>query len=327
MKNLEKLLAINNEIEEIIEKAKNLENDFNNMLSKVHPSYNESALNLIHYLAFRSFDIADLQEKLRYMALPDVSNIEGHVMKSLLAIKTIINHLSGNYLIEKQKNIISIKKSEKLLRKNTKQLFGYKSKKRVTRIMVTLPSTAAEDYSMISRLIKLGMNSARINCAHDSPEVWAKMIENIKRANKALKKNCKVMMDLGGPKLRTGSMGPGPKVVHLQPERDLIGKVTSPSEVWLAHAGTEPEDEDDMIIPVSSDWLKSLKKNSTIIFTDSRNKHCKLKNDKKRSPGWMAKCYDSAYVTTGTVLTIKSENEAEEKTTEVGEMLPLEEKI
>jgi pyruvate kinase len=122
-------------------------------------------------------------------------------------------------------------------------------------------------------------------------------------------------------------MRPGPKVVHLQPERDLIGKVTSPSEVWLAPQGTEPEDEEDMIIPVSNDWLKSLKKDSIITFTDSRNKNCKLKIDKKRDSGWMAKCYDSAYVTTGTVLTIKNENEGEELTTEVGEMLPLEEKI
>jgi len=105
------------------------------------------------------------------MALPDIANIEGHVMKSLLAVKTTINHLSGNFVNEKQKGIISIKKSEKLLRKNTKQLFGFKSKKRLTRIMVTLPSTAAEDYKMVNRLVALCMNSARINCAHDDSEV------------------------------------------------------------------------------------------------------------------------------------------------------------
>ena len=78
--------------------------------------------------------------------LPDLAHIEGHVMKSLLVIKTIINHLSGNPIIEKQKGIISIKKSEKLLHKNTQQIFGFKSKKRRTRIMVTLPSSAADDY-------------------------------------------------------------------------------------------------------------------------------------------------------------------------------------
>ncbi|NNG27295.1 MAG: hypothetical protein HKM87_07190, partial [Ignavibacteriaceae bacterium] len=182
-------------------------------------------------------------------------------------------------------------------------------------------------YKYIKKLVSSGMNSARVNCAHDNTEVWKRMIDKIHKAKIQTGRNVKVCMDLGGPKLRTGSMRPGPKVVHLQPDRDLIGKVTSPSEVWLAPEGTEPEDDDDMIVPVSNNWLKSLEKDSIITFTDSRDKKCKLKVDKQRKPGWMAKCYDSAYVTTETVLTIKDENEAEELTTEVGEMLPLEEKI
>ena len=193
--------------------------------------------------------------------------------------------------------------------------------------MVTLPTDAANDFKYIKKLVTSGMNSARINCAHDDTEVWKRMIDKIHKAKTQTGRNVRICMDLGGPKLRTGTMRPGPKVVHLQPERDLIGKVTSPSEVWLARAGTEPEDDDDMIIPVSDDWLKRLKKESTITLTDSRNKNCKLKVYKKHGTGWMAKCYDSAYIITGTVLTIKNENEAEEKTTEVGEMLPLEEKI
>jgi pyruvate kinase len=193
--------------------------------------------------------------------------------------------------------------------------------------MVTLPTDAADDYKFIKKLVTSGMNSARVNCAHDDTEVWKRMIDKIHKAKTQTGRNVKVCMDLGGPKLRTGSMRPGPKVVHLQPERDLIGKVTSPSEVWLAPQGTEPEDENDMIIPVSNDWIKSLKKDSIITFTDSRNKKCKLKIDKKRGTGWMAKCYDSAYVTTGTVLTIKTEDGVKENATEVGEMLPLEEKI
>ena len=100
---LQKLQSINSQIEEIIAKAKELELNNNDLISKVHPVYRESALNLTHYLAFRSFDIDTLQDKLRYMGLPDLANIEGHVMKSLLAIKTIINHLLGNQVIEKQK--------------------------------------------------------------------------------------------------------------------------------------------------------------------------------------------------------------------------------
>jgi len=65
--------------------------------------------------------------------------------------------------------------SKKILNKNTKLLFGYKSKKRRTRIMVTIPSMAAGDPKYVRRLLKAGMNSARINCAHDDAEVWKRI--------------------------------------------------------------------------------------------------------------------------------------------------------
>lgn len=57
MRNLGKILIINNQIEEIINKAKALENNYADLISNVHSSYCESALSLTHYLAFRSFDI------------------------------------------------------------------------------------------------------------------------------------------------------------------------------------------------------------------------------------------------------------------------------
>lgn len=328
MKNQKKLIAINNQIEDIIGKAKELELNNNDLISKVHPIYLESALNLTHYLAFRSFDIDELQDKLRYMGLPDLANIEGHVMKSLLAIKTIINHLIGNKVIEKQKGIISIKKSEKLLRKNTERLFGYKSKKRRTRIMVTLPSTAAEDYSMVNRLIGLGMNSARINCAHDEPEVWAKMIANIQRAKNASQKNCKVMMDLGGPKLRTGAMKEGPKLIHIKPQRDQTGKVTKAAKIWIAPPDVPPPDKTaDAIIPIDELLLDKIKRGNTIYFTDTRDKHCKITIEKKQGKGKWGVCYDSAYISTGTELTIKKENASGKEKVFVGELLPMEQFI
>ncbi|MCK5704070.1 MAG: hypothetical protein KAI29_23110, partial [Cyclobacteriaceae bacterium] len=258
----------------------------------------------------------------------DLASIEGHVMNSLLSIKTIINHLSGNPVIEKQKGVISINRSEKLLKKNTKQLFGYKSKKRRTRIMVTLPSTAAEDYNMVNRLIRLGMNSARINCAHDEPEVWAKMIENIVRANNTLQKNCKVMMDLGGPKLRTGQMKQGPKVIHINPKRDEIGKITRPAKIWIAPPDIPPPDQSaDAIIPVSELLIEKIKRGNTIRFIDTRNKKCRILIEKKQGKGKWGVCSDSAYITTGTELELIKVKESGKEKSFVGELLPLEQFI
>jgi len=101
----EKLLNINEQIAEIIQKAKSLEVEYKSMISVVYPDYRQSALNLLHYLALRSFDIDELQSRLKNMGLPDLSNIEGHVMRSLLMIRTIINALDGQALVEKRKGI------------------------------------------------------------------------------------------------------------------------------------------------------------------------------------------------------------------------------
>ncbi len=314
------------QLEQIENEAKALEKKYEKRLKKIHPANQKSALNLIHNLALRNQDIRELQDTLGQLGISRLGRAESHVMASIAAVKNLLNKILKKEQVEVEKPAVSFKKGRKILRANTSSLLGKKLKGSRVRIMVTFPTDAADDDKFIKKLVTSGLNSARINCAHDDTEVWKRMIDKINKAKKQTGRSVKICMDLGGPKLRTGSMRPGPKVVHLQPERDLIGKVTSPSEVWLAPAGTEPQD-DDMIIPVSTDWLKSLKKNSIITFTDSRNKNRKLKIDKKRSAGWMAKCYDSAYVTTGTILTMKSENEVEEKTTEVGEMLPLEEKI
>ena len=328
MTNREKLLEINKQIDEIINSAKSLEKKYDDLIQIAHPSYRESALNLVHYLAFRSFDIDKLQDRLRYMGFPDMANIEGHVMKSLLAIKRIINSFLGLPLVEKQKGIISIKKSEKLLNKNTKKLFGYKSKKRQTRIMVTLPATAADDYSLVNHLIDLGMNSARINCAHDEPEIWLKMIAQISRAKETLKKNCRIMMDLSGPKLRTGPMKPGPPVIHIRPQRDQVGRVTIPAKVWIAPPDIPPPDNSaDAIIPVSILLINRIKRGSLIRFIDSRGKKCKIEIEKKQGLGKWGLCSESAFVTTGTELIVSNVKETGIEKNYVGELLPVEQYI
>jgi pyruvate kinase len=328
MKNQNKLKAVNDKIDEIINKAKAMELANHDRIGLVHPVYRESAINLVHYLAFRSFEIDTLQTQLKYMGLPSLTNIEGHVMYSLFAIKSVINSLLGLQKIEKQKGTISIKKSEKQLKKNTKLLFGNKSKKRRTRIMVTLPSSAADDYSMVNALIGLGMNSARINCAHDDAAVWSRMIDNIKRANTSQQKNCKIMMDLGGPKLRTGAIKPGPKVIHIKPQRDQLGVATVAAKIWIAPPDVNPPDNTaDAVIPVDEQFMRKIKKGDVLLFTDSRAKKCQIQIEKKQGNGKWGSCNDSAYLSTGTELILSKAVEKENAKEFVGELLPIEQHI
>ncbi len=323
-----KLSRLQDQINAIIETAREMEVRYQKELARVHQAYRKSALNLVHYMALRSHYIEGLQQELRFMGLPGLSSCEGHVMRSLLAIKTILNYLSGNPRNENHKGTLSIKKSGKVMNANTRALFGNKGKKRRTRIMVTIPNSAADDKVFVNRLIKLGMNSARINCAHDTTETWEKMINNIREASVQKHKQCKVMMDLGGPKLRTGAMIPGPQVIRIRPEKDEMGRITNPALVWLAPADIPPPGNTAVVhIPMDAEWLSLTKRGDEIRFTDSRDKNCKLQIIRKQKDGKWATAMNSAYISPGTRFELFKQDEKGEHHFEMGELAPIEQNI
>ncbi len=324
-KKFDRLLS---QVNAIIGTAEDLEEKYQKEIEHVHPTYRKSALNLVHYMALRSHSLTDLQEELRCMGLPGLDNVESHVMRSLLAIKTILNHLAGDPRYEHRKGTIAIRKSRKILTANTRALFGYKSKKRRTRIMVTLPNTAARDQQFVNELVALGMNSARINCAHDNPETWGKMIRNLQEASTVAHRQLKIMMDLAGPKLRTGAMVPGPQVIHMKPEKDALGKILNPAKIWLAPPDLPPPSDDASVtIPMDEEWLSVLKRGNHIGFNDSRGKKCKLMIGERVGKGRWATCNSSAYLVPGTDLMLYKQKDEGEKMFALGEMPPLEQSI
>ncbi|MBL4723973.1 MAG: hypothetical protein JKY73_00915 [Lutibacter sp.] len=323
--NTEQLKEISAEIDLILDKISEFENTYQSQIQNVHPNYTSSAKNLIHYLALRSFDIDVFQEKINNLGLPNSSNTEGSILFNLLMFKTIINHLLKDHSNILNKDILTNNDAKQLLTKHTTALFGDFTKKRRTNIMITQPNFAAEDKSFIDNLLKLGMNSARINCAQNDEFLWKKIINNIKSS----KTDCNIVMDLGGPKLRTGKMEPGHKVIHIKSKRNSLGQVTVPAKVWLAPYGILPPKNEitDAIIPVNKKWLKKTRKGSYIKFTDSRGKKCQITIESKSGLGRWASCSDSAFVTTGTKLTVFLEKKSTSEIHTVHEILPLEEVI
>jgi pyruvate kinase len=321
----EKLEEIQVQIDLILDKIFEYENTFKKQIASVHQNYTESAKNLIHYLALRSFDNDVFQDKLNKIGLSNTSSSESSVLHNLLVYKTIINHLLKLEEVEKSPTYLTKSESKHLLKKHTNALFGEINRNRRTRIMVTQPTIAAEEKSFAKNLTLLGMDCARINCVHDDENTWKKIIQNTKEANPY----CKIMMDLGGPKLRTGKMKPGHKVIHIKPKRNALGQVTVPAKIWLAPFGMLPPKniEVDAIIPVNKKWLKKTRKGSYISFKDSRNKKCKITIERKEGLGRLATCNDSAFVTTGTQLTVFLEKKSTSEIHTVHEILPLEEVI
>jgi pyruvate kinase len=168
----------------------------------------DSALNLAEYLALRRHDLRPLQAALMPWGLSSLGRIEGRVMPNLDAVIATLEVICGSKSDRhfQRPPIEFFFEGDRLLQQHTEELFGESSPHRRVRIMVTLDTEAATNYELVRSFIQRGANCMRINCAHDTPEIWQGAIDNIRRAERETGTSCKIMMDLGGPKIRTGSV-------------------------------------------------------------------------------------------------------------------------
>jgi len=314
-----KIIWLIEQIDIIIERALQLEKDFSETLKKVHPKFEEGARNLVHYRALRMEDIHDIQKKLGNLGLSRLAKSESHVMASLLANKSILEGFLENTSFERHPVELLFKESRRQEKYNSKSLLGYRSKGRRTRIMVTIPTAAAQNYQMVHDMIESGMNCARINCAHDDTVVWEQMITHIRTASKALKQKCKIAMDLGGPKIRTGSLTPGPKIKKFRPKKNVHGQIINPCIIWL---GKEPLlDSRVMHLPIEWDSQLDFSEGQLLSFKDSRHKKRKFIIAETHEEGCIVHAYKTCYLESGMKLYLDN-NRSE--TVTVGEISPIE---
>lgn len=172
--------------------------DFKPLLAKIHPLNSKRALNLLHYLSLRNHDIRELQDELHSAGLSSMASSESHIRHQLISIL----HRLG---VEKEwpDSIYSFQMAKGSLEGHVSALFGKKSDDGGPYLMVTFDEELADNYAKVKGLLLSGMNVARINCAHDDESAWIRMIQHIKRASRITGVECKIYMDLAGPKIRT----------------------------------------------------------------------------------------------------------------------------
>ena len=314
---IEALIA---QIETLHDEAIALEQKFAPAIEQVHPNFRKSAQNLLHYLSLRKHDIRELQESLSRMGLSSLGRAEGHVLASLQAVRHQLCYLRSCTPTD-DPLAVSFNENTVLLEANTEALLGTRPEKRSTRIMVTIPSEAAENYELLPRLLRAGMNCARINCAHDNETIWLQMVQLIHQAEKETGIPCKILMDLMGPKLRTGPLKEGPKLITIRPTQNNLGQTTEAAKVWLAPADVPPPKNIDAWLPVQAEWLAQLQENDRIVFTDTRSRKRAFSVMRKEGRGIIAHLFKSSYITTGMKLHIKNKAVLQ-RTTEVGELPP-----
>jgi pyruvate kinase len=203
-----RLDALSNDLYRLRDHLITAEHEAAGRLEAVHPDHVGSARNLIHYLSLRRYDIRPLQERLSQVGLSSLGRVEPHVMIALertLAMLALARQ-AGFPDFSDGPTPIGFRQGHELLDMNSDRLLGPVGASRQVRIMVTMPSEAADNPGWIRDLMRSGMGLARINCAHDNPEIWARIVGHIHEAREELGLSCRIAMDLGGPKLRTGTL-------------------------------------------------------------------------------------------------------------------------
>jgi len=285
-----------------------LEADFDQQLGDQHDAFRRSARNLLHYLALRRHDVRQLQEQLATLGLSSLGRTESHVMAGIDAVLRALYALVGRprQSLAPAAYTVDFAQGKALLRSHTEALLGPRPAKRTVRIMVTMPSEAAADYELIRQLLAHGMDCMRINCAHDDTTAWAAMIAHLRRAQQELGKPCRILMDVAGPKLRTGPIDARTQVVKWRPRRDLCGRLTAPAQIWLTaaeHPG-EPPVPADGVLHLPAAWLAGAHTGDSITFTDARGKARRLELGRHLAHGHWATTTQTVYLRAGHQLSL-----------------------
>ncbi|WP_210716627.1 pyruvate kinase [Amycolatopsis acididurans] len=283
-------------LREVLDSAEDL---WSARIGEVDEQHADNAVNLVHRWALRQYDLGGLWARLATLGLSSLGRREAPVRAGLEAIERAAGALAGNPAARDAFAYAGFVPGPDPVRYNASALLGPEPYGRAVRIMVTLPSEAATDPAVVRALAARGMDLARIDCAHDDPGAWARMAENVRRANPA----CRIVMDLAGPDPRTGPLAGGPRVVKVRPHRDAAGHVIAPAECTL----TADESPVPPAIPVPGDWLARRRAGEVIELRDGRDARRELVITAAGAGKALVSLEKTAYLTTGTILRVPGE--------------------
>ena len=191
--------------DDILAESEALYQDWQSRIGR--PAFVPSAQNLAAYLALRRRDLRTLQAALIRWGLSSLGRSESRVIATLDAVVASLGSLCAATRTElpdypDEQRMFA---GANTIAQAAAAIFGRSPRARQTRIMVTLPTEAGEEPRFLRTLLQQGLECVRINCAHDDPDVWTAMLTNLRDAAQAVGRTepVRVLMDLGGPKVRT----------------------------------------------------------------------------------------------------------------------------
>ena len=308
------------ELKSIHDRAIEFESMHADELAAVHPEFSDSARNLVHYLALRQSDLNSLQETLTSLGLSSLGRSERNVLGSLRAVSAALGSLRGEAVSLAPDTGDELALNNTVARGHKEALLGASPPGRDVSIMVTMPTEAGDNGELVAEMLAAGMNVARINCAQDDEATWQRIVDNIREASRDIGTECRVVMDLGGPKLRTGPLEPGPKVLHIKPRRGPMGRINAPRRVRLVPDDFVQRGTKYACIPVPNECIELAQVGDEIRCRDTRGKKRQFAVVEKDEKGLVLEAYKGAYIQTGSKLRLVRAMAGEKIDYRVGEL-------
>jgi pyruvate kinase len=199
-------------------------------------------------------------------------------------------------LKQEQGTALSWEAANDYLHKHTRDALGPQPEGRHIYVMVTAPSAKEADTSWMAKMLAAGMNVLRINCAHEGEPEWAQTIAALREARTQTSKDCRVLMDLAGPKIRTGPVGGARRIATWKPAKDELGRMTDPAQVMIRRASAPSLADTGPFLIVPDKAFAMLRRGDELRFRDARDKHRGLEIRKIQRDEIVAFAKDRAYI-------------------------------
>lgn len=257
-----------------------LESEMAGKLAEIPLTHRDSAKNFVHYVALRRRDLREVQEQLAQQGLSSLGRSESCVMRGLLQASTraheslLLRGGTGQALARVSHACdaaMSWETAQHHLHEHTVQIFGPRPTDRHVYIMVTAPPAAEADTDWVEKLLNAGMNVLRINCAHETEREWERIFDALGRAKERTGKDCRVLVDLAGPKIRTGAIESSRSVQVWKPERDELGNVREPALIEVRCASAKARAPAAQLSMADEEFAR-LRPGDELRFRDQRDK-------------------------------------------------------
>ena len=277
------LSVIGRELVRLEGRLVDLEKRMRAALDRVAPDRRESAKNLVHYVALRQHDLRDLQVGLSQRGLSSLGRSESCVMGTLIETSERTHEslaLRGDKSAERQlarlekkrASAISWETAKYYLHKHTHDVLGPRPGDRHIYIMVTAPSAKEANRAWMVKMLRAGTNVVRINCAHEGEHEWSQMVRALSDARSETGKECRLLMDLAGPKIRTGPITGARRIATWKPVRDETGRVKAPVRVVLRRASAPAAEGAGFFLALADPAFAKVREGDELRFRDARDK-------------------------------------------------------